>query len=103
MTGKSDVANLAGLLCGLDRFHRSTFGENAIWIFHPDDFVELHEVDAIRSAAVAGTRRLWGRGFLRAEFSNSLQVQARPAVTFAWRFDFRFVVRAAACLRGVTE
>jgi hypothetical protein len=27
MTGKSDVANLAGLLCGLDRFHRSTIEE----------------------------------------------------------------------------
>ncbi len=47
MPGKSDVANLAGLFCGLDCFHRSAFGEDAIRIFHPDDFVELHQVDAI--------------------------------------------------------
>lgn len=45
--GEADVADLsrlAGLDCGLDR---TTGSEDAVRIFHANDFVELHQVDHV--------------------------------------------------------
>ena len=47
MTGEADEANLAGLLCGDGGFYGSACGEDAVGVFHADDFVELNEVDGV--------------------------------------------------------
>src|SRR5258708_30786392 len=48
VAGKPDVANLARLTCGNRSLKRSAGSKDAVRIFQPNDFVELHQIDDLR-------------------------------------------------------
>jgi hypothetical protein len=47
VSSEADVAHLPGLFGRQDRVHRASFGKHAIRVFQADDFVVLHQVDAV--------------------------------------------------------
>src|SRR5256886_5705988 len=49
---ETDIADLAGFLSFHHRFECPTFSEDAIRVFETDDFVELHQVDAVSLQAL---------------------------------------------------
>src|SRR5262249_730850 len=64
VTGESGVANLAGLLGGVNGFDSAAFGEEAVGILETNIFVKLPEVDVICLQALKRFIELLdGRGF----------------------------------------
>src|SRR5213076_453758 len=49
---ETDIADLAGFLSFHHRFDCTAFSEDAIRVFEADDFVELHQVDAVSLQAL---------------------------------------------------
>ena len=64
--GEADETDLSRLLRFEHRFHRSALGEDAVRVLHPDDFVDLHQVDVIRLQPQEAFVDLPGRGRLGA-------------------------------------
>ncbi len=58
VSGEADVADLSCLACGDGGFDGSAGGEDAVGIFHADDFVELDEVDHVGLEAAEGLLEL---------------------------------------------
>ena len=51
MSGKPDVANLAGFFRRKGRLRRAPFGKDAVGIVEPDNFVKLKQVDMVHLEA----------------------------------------------------
>src|SRR5271154_6629227 len=47
MTGKPDVADLAGLTRGDRRFKRAAWRKDAVWVLHPNHLVKLDQINDI--------------------------------------------------------
>ena len=54
VSSEANVADLAGLLSGDGGFEGSVGGEDAVGVFHADDFVELNEVYDVGLEAAQG-------------------------------------------------
>ena len=83
--GETDVSDLTGLLRLQHGCHRAVFGEDAIRVFHSNDLMMLHQVDAVRLQALQAFVNLFGRELLRAPV-NLRHQEHLVAVTIAQRF-----------------
>ena len=85
MPGEPDVSHLTGALRLQHGCHRAVFGEDAIRVFHPNDLMMLHQVDAVRLQALQAFVNLFGCELLRAPV-NLRHQEHLVAVTIAQRF-----------------
>ena len=64
VSGKADVADLAGFLGRDGRFERAARAEDPVGVAHADDLVELHEVNGVHLEPAQALINLFGRHVL---------------------------------------
>ena len=100
VTGEADVAQFPRLPCLLKRPVHAVLPENAIRVFEANDFMMLHEIDAVHLETPErffelGVRRFGGAAVDLGHHKGSL------AISFAQRFAQAFLARALVIVPGV--